>query len=104
MANEIQFEAANMNIMQQYASLEKQIKKLEEVQKGAREILQREMEKHGVRSIDNEFVKITLVPVSVSTTLDTKLLRAERPELYGMLLRRYEKTTEKKSHVRVKVK
>ena len=103
MENEI-FEQKYMAVMQQYDNLETTIKELTELKDKARAELQEAMEKYNVRTIDNEFMKITLVSPSVSTTIDTTTLRATKPELYDLLVKRFTKRIERKASLRVKIK
>ena len=102
--NSLVFQDRYMATMQRYAELEKTITELEETKKKAREELQEAMEYYNVRSIENDYVKITLVAPSVSTTIDTIALRAQKPDLYDMLVDKFKKVTERRASLRVKVK
>lgn len=90
--------------MQRYAELEKTIKELNETKDNVRAELKDAMEHYGIRSIDNEYVKITLVAPSVSVSLDSAALRIARPDQYEELVQRFPKRIERKSSLRVTVK
>ena len=98
------FEDRYMATMQRYADLEKTIAELEETKKKARAELQEAMEYYNIRSIDNDYLKITLVSPSTSITIDTLALRAADPDLYDKLIERFKKVTDRRASLRVKVK
>ena len=75
----------------------KQIKDREEILKNA---ILAEMEDKGIIKIDNDFLTITYVAASDRETLDTKMLRADLPEIFDD----YVKITPVKASVRIKVK
>lgn len=58
------------------------------------------MEQNGVKSVDTDFVKITYVAPSIRTTLDSKAIKSELPEVY----KKYSKDTTTKAQVRIKLK
>lgn len=98
------FEQQNMMAFIELQDLENQAKAIEARKNEVRDILTRGMEENGIVSIDNDYVKISYVAPSESTSLDTKTLRAERPEIYNSLMADFSKTTKKKGYVRIKVK
>lgn len=103
--NEVQkFEQQNMMAFIELQTLEKQSKTIEDRKAEVREILTAGMEEHGIKSIDNEYVKIVYVAPSESTSLDTKKLRAEEPDTYNGLMKAYSKVTKRKGSVRITVK
>lgn len=105
MSNEVtQFENKYLAVMAEIASMAKQEKVLAEKNKKLKAVLEKAMEEHGVASIDNEFLKITRVAASSSTSLDIKKLQAVEPKLYGELLEDYPKVTNRKSYVKFTVK
>ncbi len=83
--------------MKQIAEMELQVKLFNDELKNA---MKEAMESKGIKSFENEFVKITYVAPTERVSLDTKKIKAEVPELYEA----YSKTSEVKSSVRVKYK
>lgn len=105
MANEIQaFENKYMMVMANIASLEKQVKKLQDRQKSLKEELEKAMDEYNIQSIDNEYVKITRIEASETVSIDLKELQKKEPELYNELLKDYPKVTKRKAYVRITVK
>lgn len=102
--NQITFEKNYLATMQRYAELEKTVKELQETQKQVRAEIKDAMKHYNVRSVENDFVKITRVESSTSVTIDTAAIRMARPEQYEELLARFPKTTHRESHIRVVVK
>lgn len=62
--------------------------------------LQQVMERDGLKSLDCDSMKITLVAPSQSVTLDTKAMKAEHPEICA----KFERTTEKKGFVKITIR
>lgn len=62
------------------------------------------MLEHGVKSIDNDFVKVTVTKASESVNVDLKELQKKEPRLYGELVEDYPKVTKRAESVRVTVK
>lgn len=105
MSNEIQvFENKYMPVMAQLSALNKQLKQLQEQEKALKADLEKAMNKYDIKSIDNEFVKITRVAESKTTTIDLKKLQEKEPVLYGELLEDYPKVTVRKASIRISVK
>lgn len=102
--NEIVFNENYLATMKRYAELEQTVKELEDTKKKVREEIQNAMEHYGVRSVDNDYVKIVLVAPSTSTTIDTSAMRIARPEQYEELIHRFPKVTNRKASLRVTVK
>ncbi len=99
-----QFENKHLQIMRDIAQMTKQEKELGEKLKQVKEELEKAMDAHNIKSIDNEFLKITRVAASSSTSIDTKKLQEKEPKLYGELLEDYPKVTNKKAYLTFKVK
>lgn len=105
MSNEVTvFETKYMAVMANIALLEKQVKEMQEKQKALKADLESAMNEFGIKSIDNDYLKIIRVEESTSTSIDLKTLQKKEPKLYGELLVDYPKTTVKKAHVRITVK
>lgn len=104
MSNEVAFSDKYLATMQRYADLENTIKELEDTKKKVRAEIQEAMEFYGVRSFENEILKLTLVAPSVSTTIDTSALRISDPDTYDRLIELYPKKTERKQSLRVTIR
>ena len=101
MSNEVAFSDKYISTIQRYADLEATIKELEDTKKKVRKEIQEAMEFYGIRSFDNDILKLTLVAPSVSTTIDTSALRVSDPDTYDELMEKYPKTVERKQSLRV---
>ena len=104
MSNELTFSDKYIATLQRYADLETTIKELEDTKKKVRKEIQEAMEYYGIRSFDNDILKLTLVAPSVSTTIDTSALRISDPDTYERLIELYPKKTERKQSLRVTVR
>lgn len=102
--NEITFNRNYLATMKRYAELEATVKELEMAKKAVRSEIKDAMKAYNVRSVDNEYVKITLVAPSTSVSIDTAALRIARPDQYDELMERFPKITKKDAHIRVAVK
>ena len=98
------FDQQYLVVFQNLAEVTKQKKVLEDQEKKVKSQLETLMDEYGIKSLDNQFIKITRVAGSTSTTIDLKKLETEEPELYNDLLVDYPKTTVKKASVRFNVK
>lgn len=98
------FENNHLAIMANYALLETQIKTYKEQQTKLKTELEQAMEKFDIKSIDNDYLKITRVAPTTRTGLDLKAFEKEEPEEYAALLEDYPKITEVKASLRITVK
>jgi len=98
------FENQHIQVFQQLSEITKTKKQLEDQEKNVKEQLEKAMDEHGIKSIDNQYLKITRVSASTSTSIDLKSLEKEEPKLYGELLEDYPKVTNKKAYLTFKVK
>lgn len=105
MSNEVTvFENKYMSVMANIAALDKQVKTLQDQQKTLKADLEKAMNEYNIKSIDNEYVKITRVEATESKSIDLKALEKKEPELYDELLEDYPKVTKRKAYVRITVK
>ena len=81
-----------------------QMKKLEDQSKVLKKKLLDAMEKFGVKSFENERIKMTYVAPTKRTSLDTKLLQKQDKKLYDQLMANYGKESDVSSSVRITVK
>ena len=77
-----------------------QKKALEEQEKIMREKLQAAMEQFGVKSFDNEFIRVTYVAATTRTNIDSTKLKKEHPEI----AKAYQKVSNVKASVKIEVK
>lgn len=98
------FENQNLALMANLALLEKQKKTMDEQIKQIKTGLEDAMDQYDIKSIDNEYLKITRVAASSSKSIDLKALAEKEPKLHGELLEDYPKVTEKRAAIRFTVK
>lgn len=100
------FERQYLAVMQSLSNLTKQKKTLEEQEKQIKDRLEKVMDALGIKSVENDLLKITRVAASAGKqTVDLDKLQKEEPKLFDDLLADYPKTTgAKKAFVRFDVK
>lgn len=98
------FESKTLSVMQKLSALKKEQDRLAEIEKQAKDAIQQAMEEYGIISFKNDYVTISNVAESTTTTIDLKSLEAAEPDLYADLLADYPKTTTKKSYIRIQIK
>lgn len=105
MSNEVaQFENKYLAVMTAIAIHTQQEKELAKKTKELKADLEKAMDEHGIKSIDNHLIKITRVEASTTTSVDFKKMQEEEPKLYAELLEDYPKVTNRKAHVKFTVK
>ncbi|GAB3797225.1 hypothetical protein [Virgibacillus kimchii] len=105
MTNEITpFENKHLAVMAEIAAMDKHQKELATKTKELKAELEKAMDEHDIKSIDNKFLKITRVAASQSRSIDLKKLKEKEPSLHGELLEDYPKVTNRKAHVKFTVK
>lgn len=105
MSNDVQaFENKYLSVMAGIAAMTKQEKELAEKNKKMKTELEAAMDEFEIKSIDNEFLKITRVSASTSKSLDIKKLQDKEPALYGELMEDYPKVTNKNAYIKITVK
>ncbi len=100
------FEEKYLAVMQDLSKAVKARKKLEEDEKKVKKQLEKVMDEYGIKSLDNQFLKIIRVAGSEGkVTIDIDKMEKEEPTLYAELLEDYPKTTgAKKASIRFDVK
>ncbi|MBU5212882.1 hypothetical protein [Heyndrickxia oleronia] len=105
MSDEIQaFESKHMMLMANVAQHIQQEKLLKEQTAKLKEDLGKAMDEFGIKSIDNDLLKITRTAASTSKSLDTTRLKNEEPELFAELMTDYPKITNRSASLTIKVK
>ena len=100
----IEFEEQGLPIMQHLAEVSKEKKRLDAIDKDNKQRLEQLMEEYGIKSFDNDFVKIAYVEPTESISVDIKLLEKKEPELHQELLEDYPKVTKRKGYARITAK
>lgn len=100
------FEEKYLAVMKDLADMAIQKKRLEDAEKKVKGQLEKVMDEYGIKSIDNQFLRITRVAGSEGTTvLDADALQKKEPKLYAELLADYPKISgKKKGSVRFETK
>lgn len=100
------FEQQYMSVMKNLSDMTKQKKKIEEQEKLIKANLGKVMDEYGIKSLDNQFLKIIRVSESKGkATVDLDKMQKEEPELFDELIKDYPKTAgAKKASIRFDVK
>lgn len=98
--NELQVEEINNKISEVIADLKSKQENLENINKEIKEKILATMEENGEKKFENEFISITYVASTTRTTIDSKKLKDEQPQIFEQ----YSKISNVKSSVRIKVK
>lgn len=96
-----EFTEHNLKLFNQLKNVEEEKKKLEEISKNAKKQLLDAMLEHGIKSIDNDLVKVTVTKASESTSIDLKEFQKKEPVSYAELLEDYPKITKRAESLRV---
>lgn len=84
-----------------FADAIKEIKQVEEELDKFKAQLYTSMEKTGVKTIESDILRITLVAPSKTESLDIKAIKSRDPRLYRKLEENYGKTTVRKGYVKI---
>lgn len=98
------FEQQSLALMQQLSELKHKKEQIEAADAEVRKKLQQAMDQYGIVSFKNEYVTISNIPASETTTVDLKKLQEKEPECYQGLIEDYPKVTKKAGYVRILVK
>lgn len=100
------FEEKYLAVMKGLADATIQKKRLEEQEKNFKKQLEKVMDEYGIKSIDNQFLKIIRVAGSEGKkTIDLDKMQKEEPELFEELLADYPKISgARKASIRFDVK
>lgn len=105
MANELDlFEKQNLEVFKQLADFKKKQEAMKKQEAELKASIEKSMQEYGVKSFKNEYITISYVDATSSTTLDVDALADKEPELYTELIKDYPKVTNKKGYVRFTVK
>lgn len=94
------FQNKAMMVMQSIVNINHQKKILEDRDKAVREELQKAMDEFGIKSFENDLLKVTYVEPTTRTTIDSARLKKELPAV----AEKYSKVSQVKGSVRIEVK
>ena len=84
----------------EYAEFQRQVAKMDMKLKEVKEALKEAMEKHNLTGYEDEYIKVSYRKASQRTTVDSKRLKEELPDVYT----EYSKTSDVASSVSVEAK
>lgn len=88
------FDNQYLQVFQNLADVTKQLKALEKQEKVIKDGLKKAMEKYGIKSLENQFIKITHVDANAGKkSIDIEKLKEKEPKFYQELLNDYQKTS-----------
>ena len=87
-------------VCEKIISLEKQAKEIKKQQDSMRNEILDAMQKHDIIKIENEFLKIALIPEHDAEKFDSKKFKEENPDVYDL----YAKISKVKPSIRITVK
>lgn len=99
-----EFENKYLEDFKQLRLLEEEKKNLEYLSKQTKEKILQEMLKAGVKSIDNDFIKVMVTNPSESVSIDLKEFQKKEPVAYAELLEDYSKVTKRSESLRITLK
>lgn len=99
-----EFENKYLQDFKQLRLLEEEKKNLEYLSKQAKEKILQEMLKAGVKSIDNDFIKVMVTNPSEVVSIDLKEFQKKEPVAYAELLEDYPKVTKRSESLRITLK
>src|SRR5699024_9251309 len=101
MSNVTSFENKYLAVMAEIQALTKQEKEYAAKVKDLKVGLEKAMDEHNIKSIDNEFLKITRVAPSESTSIDLKAMKEKEPEQHEELFEYFLKVKKKNLYLRL---
>lgn len=99
-----EFENKYLQDFKQLRLLEEEKKKLDELSKAAKSELLEAMLEAGVKSIDNDFIKVMVTNPSEVISIDLKAFQKNEPVAYAELLEDYPKVTKRSESLRITLK
>jgi alanyl-tRNA synthetase len=94
------FQTKETAVIQAMSDLLKQKKALEEQEKQIREKLVETMDAYGIKSFENDLLKVTYVAATSKTSIDSKALKKDLPDI----AEKYSKTSPVAASVRISLK
>lgn len=94
------FEQKELDTIQAMTKMLQQKKELEEQEKAVRKQLVEAMGAYGIKSFDNDLLKITYVAPTTRTSIDSKALKKDLPDIAA----KYSKTSNVSASVKITLK
>ena len=94
------FNTSAMEVMKNIAEIDRQKKALDEQDKLVRQALKEQMAAYGIKSFENDILKVTYVAPSTRTSIDAKALKKDHPDI----AEKYSKTSNVAASVRIQTK
>lgn len=94
------FQSKMMTVFQTISCLTNQKKEIEKLEKQMREELESAMGKYGVKSFENDILKVTYIEPSTKVSVDSAKLKENHPEIYSEC----SKVSDVKASIRIIVK
>lgn len=92
------FNGQYLAVMKSIADLSKQKKAIEDQEKKLKAQLEKVFEEHGIKSLENDYLKITRVAAGAdSVTIDLKAFEEKEPETFKDILKDYPKKVKGKA-------
>lgn len=98
------FEKKYLESFKQLSELKKEQNRLAKIEADVKAEIEKAMDDNDIVSVKNDYVTITRVAESTSTSIDLKALQDREPKLYEDLIADYPKVTNKKAYIRIAVK
>lgn len=99
--NEITFGTEYAHVFKELALLEDEAKFLDKRRKEVKAEILELMEKNNIKMVENDYVKITYVPETVTFGVDMKAFELEEPELFEEVAKKFNRETVRKPYVRI---
>lgn len=99
-----EFQERNLDLFNQVRDIEKKRKYLDEISKAVKGKLLEAMLEAGIKSIDNDFIKIMVTNPSEVISIDLKAFQKNEPVAYAELLEDYPKVTKRSESLRITLK
>lgn len=96
----VQFQSSVPDTIKEITNLLQRKKELDEQEKQLKQKLVEAMEAYGVKSFENDYIKMTYVAPTTRSTIDSTRLKKDHPEI----VEQYSKTSSVSASVRVTVK
>lgn len=96
----VQFQSAVPEVIQNITNLVVMKKQLEDQEKQLKQDLVKAMEAHGVKSFENDLIKMVYVAPTTRSTIDSTRLKKDHPDI----VQQYTKTSDVSASVRITVK
>lgn len=90
----------NEEFTKKYAEFQKQVAKMKIEEDKVKQALKEKMEEYGLTDYEDEFIKVSYRKQSQRTTVDSKRLKKELPDVY----KEYSKTNDVSSSVSIEAK